>query len=87
MLIETHKFSFKKMHLKISSTKRILGNVHTAVGHNRGPPIVGTLTHLHLDKMATILADDIFKRIFLNENGRVPIQISLKFVPKNPIDN
>ena len=26
------------------------------------------LTHLPLDKMAAILADDIFKGIFLNEN-------------------
>ena len=45
------------------------------------------LTHLPLDKMAAILADDIFKWIFLNENGRIPIQISLKFVPKSPIDS
>ena len=37
--------------------------------------------------MATILADDIFKRIFLNENDRIPIQISLKFVPRSPTDN
>ena len=40
------------------------------------------LTHLPLDKMATILADDIFKCIFSNENVRNSIQISLKFVPK-----
>ena len=33
------------------------------------------LTHLPLDKMATILADDIFKCIFLNENDNIPIQI------------
>ena len=26
-----------------------------------------------LDEMAAILADDIFKRIFLNENDRIPI--------------
>ena len=45
------------------------------------------LTHLPLDKMAAILADDIFTRIFLNGNGRIPIKISLKFVPKSPIDN
>ena len=25
--------------------------------------------------------------LFLDENGRIPIQISLKFVPKSPIDN
>ena len=37
--------------------------------------------------MATILADDIFKCIFLNENDIIPIKISLKFVPRSPIDN
>ena len=37
-----------------------------------------------LDKMATILADDIFKCIFLNENDKIPIPISLKFVSRSP---
>ena len=37
--------------------------------------------------MVAILADDFFKWIFLNENGRIQIQISLKFVPRSPIDN
>ena len=37
--------------------------------------------------MVAVLADDIFKRIFLNENDRIQIQISLKFIPRNPIDN
>ena len=32
-------------------------------------------------------ADDTFKRIFLKENVRISIIISLKFVPKSPIDN
>ena len=32
-------------------------------------------------------ADDIFKRIFLNENVWISIKISLKFVPKGPINN
>ena len=31
--------------------------------------------------------DDIFKWIFLNENVWISIKISLKFVPKGPIDN
>ena len=31
--------------------------------------------------------DDTFKRIFLNENVRITIKISLKFVPKGPITN
>ena len=37
--------------------------------------------------MAAILADDIFKCIFLNENSRISIKSSLKFVPMSPIDN
>ena len=45
------------------------------------------LTHLSLDKMATILADDHFKCIFLNKNDRIPIRISLKFVSMSLIDN
>ena len=36
--------------------------------------------------MAAILADDIFKWIFLNEN-RIPIEILLKCVPRNLFDN
>ena len=32
-------------------------------------------------------ADAIFKCIFLNENVWIPIKISLKFVPKSPINN
>ena len=32
-------------------------------------------------------ADGTFKRIFFNENVRISIEISLKFVPKGPIDN
>ena len=31
--------------------------------------------------------DDIFKSIFLNENVWISIKISLKFVPKGPINN
>ena len=32
-------------------------------------------------------ADDIFKCIFLRENAWIPTKISLKFVPKGPINN
>ena len=37
--------------------------------------------------MAAMLADDIFKCIFLNENDKIQIQISLKLVPRSPIDH
>ena len=37
--------------------------------------------------MAAIVADDIFKCIFLNENDGIAIKMSLKCVPRSPIDN
>ena len=37
--------------------------------------------------MAAILADDVFICIFLNENDRITIQISLQCVARSPIDN
>ena len=37
--------------------------------------------------MAAILADDNFKCIFFNQNDRIPIRVSLKFVHRSPIDN
>ena len=37
--------------------------------------------------MAAILADDIFKCIYLNENDKIPVQNTLKFVSRGPIDN
>ena len=40
-----------------------------------------------MGKMAATFTDDILERILLNENIRIPIQCSMKFVPKCPIDN
>ena len=37
--------------------------------------------------MARTFADNIFKCFFLNENIKIPFQISLKLVPKVPADN
>ena len=37
--------------------------------------------------MAAMWADDIFKRIFVNEKVRFLTKISLKFAPKGPVDN
>ena len=37
--------------------------------------------------MVAILPDDNFRCIFLNENDRIPIRISVKFVPRSPINN
>ena len=53
----------------------------------RGEYVSYLKTHLPMDKMAAILTDDIFKCIFLNENDKIPIQVSLKFIARCPIDN
>ena len=45
------------------------------------------LNHLSLDKMAATFTDDIFIRIFVKEKFCILIEISLKFVPKGPINN
>ena len=37
--------------------------------------------------MTAILADGIFKSIFLDKNDRIAIKMSLKFVPRSPIEN
>ena len=57
-------------------------------------PLLGMslLTHAGINslrprQMAAILADDIFKWIFLNENVITSLEISLKSVPKGPINN
>ena len=42
---------------------------------------------LRLRQNGRHFADDFFKCIFLNENVRISIKISLKFVPRVPIDN
>ena len=43
------------------------------------------LTNLPQDRMATILVDENFKCIFLNDDNIIPIRISKKFVPRSPI--
>ena len=45
------------------------------------------LTHISLNKMATDLAVDNFRCIFLTENVWILIKWSLKFVLKSPINN
>ena len=49
-----------------------------------GPPCINTLRPRQNGHR---FADDTFKRILLNENVRISIKISLKFVPKGPINN
>ena len=76
ILIKIHAFSFKKMHLEMSSGKWR----PFCLGFN-------VLTHWGRDKMAAISQTTTFKYIFLNENVIISAKISLKFVPTGPIDN
>ena len=46
-----------------------------------------TAMHIEAETNGLHSADDIFKCIFWNENVWIPIKISLKFVPKCPINN
>ena len=55
--------------------------------HNYAHKVFALVPHLNLDIMADNMADDIFICIFLSENDRVSIQMSLNFVPMSPIDN
>ena len=45
------------------------------------------LTHLPPGQNGRHSTDDIFRRIFVNENFRILIKTSLKFVSKGPIEN
>ena len=73
IFIEIHTFSFKKMHLKISFGKLW----PFSLGLN-------VLTHWGRDKMAAIFQTTFSNALF---EWKYRIKISLKFVPKGPIDN
>ena len=56
----------------------------------RSPVCIQTnwlINTLRLRQNGRLFADDTLKRIFVNENMRISIKISLKFVPKGPINN
>ena len=49
--------------------------------------LITTINTLRPRQNGRYFPDDIFKRIFLNANVWISIKISLKFVPKGPINN
>ena len=101
ILIRIQNFSFMKMHLKISSAKRWPfcpgGISYTKSGHRQvwywlpkpeySVSSIRTVNTLRLRQNRRHFADDIFKCFFLNENVWIPVKISLKFVPRGPINN
>ena len=51
------------------------------------PVLKKAVNTLRPKQNGSLFADDTFKRIFLNENIRISIKISLKCVPKGLINN
>ena len=100
IVTEIYPFAFKKMHLKMLSGNRwsfCLGlNVLklerdgysglTTTKHNELRMYIMPVRCLKPRKNGRHLPDDIFKRILLNGNVWISITISLKFVPKFPIN-
>ena len=66
------------LHIRIWATVPVWGIFHLL--------FINLNSISHLDKMAAILSDGIFRYILLNENVRIPIKPSLKSVPRSPID-
>ena len=53
---------------------------------NNSHRLASALNTLRPRQNGRLFADDTFNRIFLNENVRISIKISLKFVPKGSIN-
>ena len=76
ILFKIHTFSFKKKHLN-----RLSAKIATILSRPQCANI------LRPGQMQTLMTNDIFKYINFKENHDIFIKISLKFVPKHPIDN
>ena len=109
--VKIQAFSFKKLHMKLSSAKwqpfcsglNVLSHCGLVMsygmwdlgqnGHYRVwcwgqlDPLSTPLNTLRPRQNGRHFPDDTFERIFLNDNVRILIKISLKFVPKGPIIN
>ena len=55
--------------------------------HGKDELLRGWFYSLRSRQNGRLFADDVFKCIFLNENVLILIKISLKFIPKGPINN
>ena len=74
----------KNLHYVKLTSQLTLKSIFTESGLTYRRPVVNTLRPRQNGRR---FADDTFKRIFENENVRLSIKISLKFVPKGPINN
>ena len=81
-------FEFKN-HLWESSLTRLRYAAHWKAARNEAMDYIALICFntLRPRQNRRRFSDDSFKCIFLNENIRISIKISLKFLPKGPINN
>ena len=84
ILIGIQTFSFKKMHLKMSSAKGRLFSLGLNVLNTRLYTLFNPSPPGQNGRRFTY---DIFEYIFMNGNFCNLIRISRKFIPKGPVDN
>ena len=78
------------MACRLASAKPLSAYLHQCwniVTWTLGNKLLWNLNTLRPRQNGRHYADDTFKCIFLKENVRISIKISLNFVPKSPIDN
>ena len=68
-------------------TKRLVPNLFGTLRFLMIRHVLSDVNTLRPRPIGRHFADDTFKHIFLNESIRISIKISLKFVPKGPINN
>ena len=82
----SHLFELFMCHHELwpTSVSRPFSSLKCSSDFTEQPCLINTLRP---KQNARHFPDDSFQRISLNENVRILIQISLKFVPRGPIDN
>ena len=73
--------------IEFTSSEALKSNMALARGMHEANGMMGSyINTLRPRQNGRHFPDDTFKRIFWNENVRISIKISLKFVPKGPIN-
>ena len=83
------QLQFEKSDMLASISATMLYMRRRKLGKSQNSPICSywSLNTLRPKQNGRHFADDTFNRIFVNENVRILIKFSLKFVPKGPINN
>ena len=86
--LSTHFLSIKRLMLTVSSSDDVTPGIYlTLILYTASRILQITINTLRPRQNCRHFADDILKCIFLNENVWISIKVSLKCVPKGPINN